>query len=457
MTLHSEVSPHHINHEEIQELVEQVREIHLAPSKKPLLQVLDELHPSDVSRLIQYLEVSERKEFMEWFAPFCNPETLLFLDDTVRRDLIDSIDPMALGRMLEALESDDAISILEDLDSDLQKIILESIGNSKRRQFQKRLLYPEDSAGRLMQEEVLALPKHWDIKKTLEHIAQDQDLPTNFYELYVMDDSNRPIGVVSLSQLIKRPKNLLLENIMEEEFHYVPTDMDQNDVANLFRKYDLVSAPAINESGELVGMITIDDVVDVIDEKAEEDMLHMGRIATSDFYAPILETSFGRMRWLIVTLVNSLLASLVIDQFEHTVLHTTGLAALMPIVAAMAGNSGMQSVTVTLRALVTRELSMVNMRRAVVKEGCVALLNGLCFALLLGGITYYWYKNLNLALVLGVAVIFDMLWAGLAGTFLPVLVAHYKKDPTLSAGPLLTTSTDVLGFAIFLGLASMFL
>jgi magnesium transporter len=423
-----------------------------------LNELIEGLHPSEIAYLIQYLDSPYRQDFVLWLKPHLNPEIFLFLATTLREDIIQILSEKEIASVLEVLESDDALELLTTFDEKKQSIVLDELNPEQRKSLKRRLDYPAHSAGRLMQEEFLALSQDWTIQQSLQHIAASDDLPHNLYDGFVVDESTQqPVGTISLGQLIKLPKSLVLGEVMEPEIRTIPAQWDQEEVAFVFRLYDLMSAPVVNEKNQLVGMITIDDVVDVIERKATEDLMHMGRIHSSDFHDSVLETSFSRLHWLILTLCNTLLTSLVIDYFQEVISLYVILTILMPIAAAMGGNSGTQTATVIIRALATRELSALNVVRTFFKELKVALINGLIFALLLGIIVFCCFGVASYPIILGSAVLFNMIWAGLAGTLLPLIISRCSGDPALSTGPLLTTTTDIIGYALFLKIATLIL
>ncbi len=419
--------------------------------------LMQDLHAGDLAQLIQYLRPNLRADLIHALLPHLDPEVLTFLDETVREEVTRLLNPQELAAAVSDLESDDAFLVIEDLDEDQQEQVLSSITPEERQSLEESLSYPEDSAGRLMQKEIVALSKDCTVTQAIRYVARNKSLPDVFYDLVVIDENNHPLGLVPLSRLLNSPQKSSLWEIMNQGLQPIPVDTDQERVALMFKRYSLLSAPVVNEKGRLLGMITLDDVMDVIDEEAEEDIMHLGGIGASDFYFPIFSTSFARLQWLIVTLLNTLLASGVISHFQMALEKKVALAVLMPIVAAMGGSAGMQVITVTVRALANQELNQLNMKRAVLKEVAVSLLNGLICALLVGSVSFVWYGDISLSFVLGSAMIFNMFWAGFAGTLLPILVARLGMDPALSAGPLLNTTTDVFGFAIFLGLSVCFL
>jgi magnesium transporter len=319
------------------------------------------------------------------------------------------------------------------------------------------LTYPEESAGRLMQRTLVAVPSFWTVGETIDFLRASDDLPDDFYDLFIVDPAHKPLGAVPLSRAMRTKRPVKLTEIMETDLRTIPVDMDREEVAYMFRQYALASAPVVDEDGRLVGVITVDDVVHVIEEETEEDLMGLGGVGESDFHAPALTTAWRRIRWLVVTLINTLIASSVISQFDATIQQIVALAVLMPIVAAMGGNAGMQVVTVTVRAIATKELQPGTVARVILKEILVAASNGIIFALVMGTISGLWFHDWRLSVVLAAAMLFNMMWSGIAGTMIPLTLSRLGVDPAIAAGPFLTTTTDVLGFFLFLGLATVFL
>jgi magnesium transporter len=422
---------------------------------RALRALIRDMHASEIAYLIQYLDEPMRQAFVTWLKPKFDPEVFLFLAHNLREDLIALLSAREIVKILTVLESDDALALFSCLEECARIQVLDAMAPGQRMAFLNRLVYPESSAGRLMQQEVLALPEHWTVKQSLEYIAEAPDVPDNCYDAIIIDNDRCPVGSIGLSQLIKKARTVQLHTIMDRQVRPIPANLDQEEVALTFRLYDLMWAPVVDDKGHLIGMITADDVIDVVDRKATEDLLHMGRVHGSDFYESVLRTSISRIHWLFVTFCNSLLTSLVINEFQETLRDKVALAILMPMAAAMGGSSGIQSITIATRALATKELGRVNMMRAFFKEVRVGLINGLVFGVLLSGIVFAWFQDGQFALILGSAVIFNMIWAGGAGILIPIMISRLGFDPALSAGPLLTTSTDVIGYALFLGLAKM--
>ena len=441
-----------------EELLENVSAA-LAEGDIPQVETLiEDLHPADVADLIEHLEPDERKLFVDITRHVIEPETISHLEETVRDEVVEQLGPKGVAEVVSGLDTDDAVELLEDLEPEQQEQILQSVPAEERVLLQQSLTFPEDSAGRLMQRELVAVPSHWTVGETIDFLRNEKELPDDFYDLFVVDAMHKPVGSVPLSRAMRSPRPTRLTDIMETELRLVPADMDQEAVAYLFRQYALVSAPVVDDAGRLIGVVTVDDVVRVIDEEAEEDLMKIVGASDTDFHAPPHIIAWQRVRWLVVTLINTMIAATVISQFQDTIRHTVALAVLMPIVAAMGGNAGVQVITVTVRALATRDITpQSNMLRIVGKELMVGFLNALVFATILGVIAVWWFGHTELGYVLAGAMIFNMVWAGMAGTLIPLAMDRLGFDPAIGAGPFLTTTTDVLGFFSFLGLATLFL
>ena len=441
-----------------EELLENVSAA-LAEADIPQVEALiEDLHPADVADLIEHLEPEERQLFVQITRHVIEPETISHLDETVRDEVVEQLGPQALAEVVAELDTDDAVELLEDLEPEQQEQVLQSVPAEERLLLQQSLTFPEDSAGRLMQRELVAIPAHWTVGQTIDFLRSEKELPDDFYDLFVVDETHKPAGSVPLSRVLRSPRPTRLSELMETELRLVPADMDQEAVAYLFRQYALVSAPVVDDAGRLIGVVTVDDVVRVIDEEAEEDLMKIVGASDTDFHAPPHIIAWQRVRWLVVTLINTMIAATVISQFQDTIQHTVALAVLMPIVAAMGGNAGVQVITVTVRALATRDITpQSNLLRIVGKELVVGFLNALVFAAILGVVAAWWFGHVELGFVLAGAMIFNMVWAGMAGTLIPLAMDRLGFDPAIGAGPFLTTTTDVLGFFSFLGLATLFL
>lgn len=435
-----------------------IREEILNDDSETLRPLLHELSDSDIADLLHKIDENTRHELLEKFGDAIDPYVFLLLDPELRERVLSDMPASQVARIISDLDSDDALEMILGLEKPFQKEILQKLSARTRLVIEEGLSYPEDSAGRLMQREYVAIPQFWTVGKTIDYLrAAADELPDDFFDLIVIDPSYHVVGSIALDKLIRAKRSEKTSDLSNSYNYMIPAMMDQEEVAHLFRREGLGSAPVVDEDGRLVGVITIDDVIDVIDEEAEEDFLKLGGVGGSDLYATALHTSWRRIRWLTITMFSTIMAAFVVSRFEATIEQIVALAVLMPIVAAMGGNSGMQVVTVTVRALATRELSLHNFRRIIGKEVVVGIINGMVFGLIMGTLAALWFKSPMLGAILSSAMMFNMLWASLAGTLIPILLDKFGFDPALAAGPFLTTTTDILGFFAFLGFATIFL
>lgn len=425
--------------------------------------IIGELHYADVADLLERMSREDRIRLIESTRDVFNPEILSELDETVREDVLEALGDKHVADALSNLDSDDAVYVLEEMDEDQQQRYLDLVPDEDRTLIEEGLSYPEDSAGRLMQREVVTVPSHWNVGQCIDYLrrrAEDGDsdeLPKAFYDIFVIDARHHPTGAVSLSNLLRTRRQVPVTEVMDEEMHEIDVTMDQEDVAFLFRQRDLVSAPVIDAERRLVGAITIDDVVDVIHEEHEEDIMRMGGVIEDDLYRASISTARARFSWLVVNLLTAVLASLVIGLFDATIQQAVALAVLMPIVASMGGNAGTQTLTVTVRALATKELTGANAYRIVTKEVIVGCFNGILFAVLTGLVAWLWFQSPVLGGVIAAAMVINMIVAGLAGTTIPIVLERVGVDPAIASSVFLTTVTDVVGFFAFLGLAALVL
>lgn len=439
------------------ELVEHITHALENDESQKVRDVIKPMHAADVADLINNLSEDLREKFIYCIQSQFDPDVLAHLNDETKDQVINWVGPGIMAIAITELDSDDVIHVLEDLDKHQQRAILRAIPAKNRAMLEEVLTFPEDSAGRLMQREIVCIPTFWTIQETIDFIRESQELPETFYDVNVVDPKHHPIGIVSLDTLLRNDPTLPIADVMNKTVKSISVSMEKEEVARIFQHYGLVSAPVISPNGRIVGMITVDDIVDIIQEEVEEDIMHLAGVSESDFHAPIVETAYNRARWLFAALINTLIAAFVVAQFEDAISGKSALAFLMIIVTAMGGNAGMQTITVTIRALATKELDSGKTKKSILKEILVASLTGSLFACILGGIVAVWQHDLYLGIVLGIAIICNMLWAGFAGTFLPIIVEKSGMDPAIGAGPLLTSTTDVMGYAIFLGLAVLFL
>ncbi|WP_114394232.1 magnesium transporter [Oleisolibacter albus] len=416
-------------------------------------------HPSDVAQLLEQLDADGRAQVVDLLRPDFDAEILAYLPGDLRDELIEQLNPAELAAAVAELETDDAVDVIQDLDEQAQAEILANLPPEARALVEEGLTFPEYSAGRLMSRAFVSVPVFWTVGGLLDYlraaaVSADSDVPEQFYDIIVVDPMLRVAGTVPLSRVLRAKRGVKLADILHEDVHRIPATMDQEEVARCFRKYGLVSAPVVDGAGRLLGVITVDDVVDVIEEEAEADLLALGGVEEGDLYRAVLDTTKSRFRWLAVNLVTAIVASLVIGLFEATIQQVVALAVLMPIVASMGGNAGTQTLTVAVRALATRELSQANALRVVGKEVLVGAANGTLFAVIAGGVAYAWFHDPLIGLVIAAAMVVNLLCAGLFGALIPLVLDRLKIDPAVASGVFLTTVTDVVGFLAFLGLAS---
>jgi magnesium transporter len=424
--------------------------------------LMAELHHADAADLLERLSAEERARVVEILRDEFDPEILSELDETVRDHVVECLGLEDLAAVIAGMESDDALEVVEELDEGEQQQVLDAIPTGERTLIEEGLTYPEDSAGRLMQREVVTVPGFWTVGETIDFLresadAEDTRLPEQFYDIFVVDPAHRPVGAIRPSRLLRTRRPVAVTDIMDTELKLIPVATDQEDVAHVFRQRDLVSAPVVDDGGRLVGAVTIDDVVDVIDEEHEEDIMRLGGVKEDDLYEATMDTTRSRFGWLLVNLATAILASMVIGLFDATIEQMVALAVLMPIVASMGGNAGTQTLTVTVRALAMKELTAANAGRVIGKELIVGALNGVLFAALIGAVAWFWFGSGTLGVVIGLAMIVNMLVAGLAGTTIPLMLERIGIDPAVASSVFLTTVTDVVGFFVFLGLAALIL
>jgi magnesium transporter len=436
----------------------QILEAVEAGDRDRLVELMDPLHPADIADLLEQIEPGERRRFVELYGREFDGDILSELDETIREDVIRIINPQVLAEAVRELDSDDVVDLLEDLDSEQRDAILGALAASDRAAVQQSLTYPDYSAGRLMQREVVMAPEHWTVGEAIDYLRASDDLPEQFYHIFLVDPKLRPVGKVALGKLMGSSRRVKLRDIASDDFRIIPVAQDEGDVAYAFNQYHLISAPVVDENERLVGVITIDDAMAVLDEENEEDILRLAGVdEESRLSDTILATTRRRFPWLAVNLVTAVLASLVIAQFEDALAQIVALAVLMPIVASMGGNAGTQSLTVAVRALATRDLTGSNLFRVIRREVGVGLINGLAFAAIMGVVGLIWFGSLGLGGVIAAAMVINLVIAGLAGIVIPVVLEKVGVDPALASGAFVTTVTDVVGFFAFLGLAVLVL
>ena len=416
------------------------------------------LHNADIAEIIQNLDNESRLQFILKIKNYFDPEILTYLNESIRDEIIEQLDIKQLASNASALDVDDAVDVIEDLEESDKEVFLDNISESERELIKEGLNYPEDSAGRLMQREFVAIDLDWNVGDAIDFLRKNKDdLPEDFYEIYLLNKSKKISGIVPLGRLMGSKRSTPLETIKNKITRTINVLTDQEEVAFQFNKYAMVSAPVINDNEEVIGSITVDDVVDVIEEEREEDILKLGGVGQADIYDAVIDTTKSRFSWLLVNLLTAVIASIVIGFFQASIEKAVALAVLMPIVASMGGNAGTQTLTVSVRALAMKELTTSNAFKIIVKETLVGGINGIIFAIIIGLLSSYWFEDYLLGIVIAMAMIINLLIAGMAGILIPITLNKFKVDPALASGVILTTITDVFGFLSFLGLASILL
>ena len=425
-------------------------------NRQGLIKLVAPLHPADQADMIERLSVEKLNSFLNLLGKALDPEVLVYLDHNVQEKVIDFIGTKALARAIPELHSDDAIEILEELEEKDRNVVIKQLPKANRILVEEALSFPESSAGRLMQREFLAFPENWTVGQTIEHMrTQPQDEEENFYSIYIIDPGHRLLGVISLSKLLSAKIQIKLNDLMQINPRSVHVDTDQEEVALLFQQYGLVNMPVIDLADRLLGVIIVDDIVDVINEEVEEDLQGLAGVSDFSIRSSFIETAKGRFSWLILNMFTAILASSVIGLFQEEIEKLVALAVLMPIVASMGGNAGTQTVTVAVRALATRQLDYSNLQKFVLKETWVGLINGIIFSFLSVLLAYLWFGDKQIAIIMGLAMIANLLFAGILGTLIPLTLEKFKIDPAISSSVFLTTATDVIGFFTFLGLSAL--
>jgi magnesium transporter len=422
-----------------------------------LRSLLEDLHPADVADLMGFLTAEHRAVVVLWLPADLLAETLPELDDNIREEVLERVPHLTLAEALQELDSDDAAAVVEDLEDDQREKVLAAMPEVDRAAIESSLRYAEDSAGRLMQREVMAAPSFWNVGDTIDHIRkQGEDLPELFFDIYIVDPSNRPVGGLPVSGLLRAARSIALVDIMEP-INEIAVDQDQEEVAYIFEKYHLISAPVIDAEGRLVGQITVDDIVNIIQEENREDILRLAGVSDEDRGSSVSEIVRGRVPWLAINLATAVLGSIVISWFEGTIKDVVALVILLPIVSAIGGNAGTQALTVTVRALATRELNSSNASRTFRREFVVGFANGLVLAPLIGAAAGLWFQDWKIGAVIAAAMVLNLLVAASVGVLTPVTLSKLKFDPAVSSAVFVTATTDFFGFLIFLGLATLVL
>ncbi|MFV0245236.1 MAG: magnesium transporter [Qingshengfaniella sp.] len=428
-----------------------------AGDSQALSDCLDQLHPADIADLLEQISEDEREKLLSLWTGDSVGDVLSELSEGLREGVLDRLAPETLSQAVRDLDTDDVVDLVEDLDPERQDAIIEALNAGDRIAVRQALAYPEESAGRLMQREVVTAPEHWTVGEMIDFLRNAGDLPEQFYHVTLVDPAMRPVADVSLGRLLAARRTVALRAITEDSFRTIRVDASDEDVAYVFNQYHLISAPVVDEAGRLVGVITIDDAMIVLSDEAEEDLLRLAGVGEGSLFDKPIDTVKARLPWLVVNLLTAILASVVIARFEDAITQIVALAVLMPIVASMGGNAGTQSLTIAVRALATRDLTGSNVWRVIRREAVVGLINGLVFAVIMAGVGMAWFGSPLLGAVIGTAMVINLFVAGLAGILVPLCLDKLNLDPALASGTFVTTVTDVVGFMSFLGLATLVL
>ncbi len=440
------------------ELVEKVSQALLLSDLTTLRGVVEDMHEADLGALLEALDADERPRLISLLGADFDFTALTEVDDAVREEILEELSAQTVAEGVRELDTDDAVYILEDMDEADKQEVLDRLTPAERIVLQQGLDYPENSAGRRMQSEILAVPAFWTVGQTIDHLRQTENLPERFFEVLVADPAHHFVGSVPLDRLLRTQRPVAIATLVDEDSRAVNATDDIEDVARLFQRYNLIATPVIDEAGRLVGVLTIDDIVDVIEQAADDDVKQLGGVdADEELSDSVPQIARSRFRWLFVNLITAFLAAAVMSLFEAQLTQLVALAILAPIVASQGGNAATQTMTVAVRALATRELGSWNIRRFFTRELIVALINGVAFALITGVVAAFWFGNLWLGFVIGIAMVINLVAAALAGVAIPFLLDRADIDPAVSSGTFVTTVTDVVGFFAFLGTATILL
>jgi len=425
-----------------------------AADQQRLRDALSELHEAELGDLLEALEPQQRAKLVELAGDSFDLTALTEVDEAIRLEIIDALPNAKIAEAVKEIDSDDAVYILEDMEEEDQEEVLAALPFDARLRLRRALDYPEESAGRRMQTEFIAVPAYWSVGQAIDFMREDRDLPDRFHQIYVVDPAYKFQGSVSLDRLLRTGRQTRISDILDEDRQTIPGDLDQEEAARLFERYDLLSAAVVDENERLVGVLTIDDVVDVIHQEADEDIKRLGGVGDEELSDSVAEIARSRFLWLLINLATAILASAVIGLFDATIDKMVALAVLMPIVASMGGNAGTQTMTVAVRALATRDIDNRNAWRIVRREFVVGFLNGVVFAMIIGVIAALWFGEWQLGAIIGAAMIVNLISAALAGILIPITLDRFDLDPAVASAVFLTTVTDVVGFFAFLGLAA---
>ena len=415
-----------------------------------------EMHPADAADIIEHLSENDREKLIKLNNFKIDPEVFVELNESIQSEIIKYLSSETIVTILKNLESDDAIKILENIDEKNKNAILGSLPPKDRFALLESLSYPEDSAARIMQREFTAIPSNWSVGQTIDYLRENKDLPEQFLEIFIVDNEFKPVGTVPSSKVLRTPRDAKMISIMSETQLSIPVDMDKEEVGHLFENYNLNSACVVDKNNKLVGMITSDDVLTVLKEEAEEDALRLAGVGNEEITDGVFKKTKRRFTWLLLNLFTAVIASIVIGFFQEDIEKVVALAVLMPIVASMGGNAGMQTLAVTIRTIATNELTKNNFSQNVIKEFSIGILNGIIFAIISALIVQFWFNDITLTLIISISMVLNMMVAGLFGILVPITLKKFEIDPAVASSVFVTTITDVIGFLSFLGIGAYF-
>ena len=416
----------------------------------------NEMHPADAADIIEHLNQEDRENLIKLNKFRIDPQVFVELNESIQSEIIKYLSIDSIVYILKNLESDDSIKIIENLDEKNKNDVLSSLPPKDRFVLLESLSYPEDSAARIMQREFTAIPSNWSVGQTIDYLRENKDLPEEFLEIFIVDNEFKPIGTVPSSKVLRTPRDAKMISIMNESQLSIPVNMDREEVGHLFENYNLNSACVVDKNNKLVGMITSDDVLTVLKEEAEEDALRLAGVGDEEITDGVLKKTKRRFTWLLLNLFTAVIASIVIGFFQEDIEKVVALAVLMPIVASMGGNAGMQTLAVTIRTIATNELTKNNFSENVLKEFSIGILNGIIFAVISAIIVQLWFQDITLSLIISISMILNMIVAGLFGILIPITLKKFKIDPAIASSVFVTTITDVIGFLSFLGIGAFF-
>ena len=416
----------------------------------------NEMHPADAADIIEHLNQEDRENLIKLNKFRIDPQVFVELNESIQSEIIKYLSIDSIVYILKNLESDDSIKIIENLDEKNKNDVLSSLPPKDRFVLLESLSYPEDSAARIMQREFTAIPSNWSVGQTIDYLRENKDLPEEFLEIFIVDNEFKPIGTVPSSKVLRTPRDAKMISIMNESQLSIPVNMDREEVGHLFENYNLNSACVVDKNNKLVGMITSDDVLTVLKEEAEEDALRLAGVGDEEITDGVLKKTKRRFTWLLLNLFTAVIASIVIGFFQEDIEKVVALAVLMPIVASMGGNAGMQTLAVTIRTIATNELTKNNLSENVIKEFSIGILNGVIFAFISAVIVQLWFQDTTLSLIISISMILNMIVAGLFGILIPITLKKFKIDPAIASSVFVTTITDVIGFLSFLGIGAFF-